>query len=388
VASDPEPGPARTLSSRPFLALLLMQSAFGLALSTFLLLPKVLSASFGAGALAIGVVTAALGVAGVAVVPLLGTQIDRHGARAPILLGNLLMAASAFGFVLVEDAGPLAVLLRGLQGAAWTMVFNAGMTMTAALAPPGRLAQAIGVYGSANLVTNAIAPALAEPLIERLGHRPVFAGAGAMALVAWALARRLDPTRPMATGAPQARFAVLLSDRRYQALATVAVVAGVAFGVMFTFTQPFALQVGIGRVRSFFIGYTAGALAVRLGAGRLLDRMGHGRAVIGALAMYGAVVAATALLAPGLLGLLGCLFGLAHGAFMPAALALAISWADAAARPRALALMNGAMVAGAAFVPAVGAAADSWGYPSVFVTLGAATFATMLLVPSSRSRSA
>src|SRR5262245_60627304 len=104
------------------MTLLVMQVAFGLSLSTFLLLPKVLASTFGAGALAIGVVTAMFGVASVAMVPMVGMQIDRQGSRGPILAGSLLMAASAFAFVEVGQAGVLAMLLRGMQGAAWALV--------------------------------------------------------------------------------------------------------------------------------------------------------------------------------------------------------------------------------------------------------------------------
>ena len=58
-------------------------------------------------------------------------------------------------------------------------------------------------------------------------------------------------------------------------MAVVAAVWGAAFGAMFTFSQPFALELGITRVRGFFIAYTAAALFSRLGIGGLADRVGR-----------------------------------------------------------------------------------------------------------------
>src|SRR5262245_4380940 len=100
-----------------------MQTAFGFSSSVFLLLPTVLASSLAASATAIGTVTAMYGLASLAAAPFLGLQIDRHGTRTPIVIGNVLLLVSALGFAAVTSVGPLALALRGMQGLAWTMLF-------------------------------------------------------------------------------------------------------------------------------------------------------------------------------------------------------------------------------------------------------------------------
>src|SRR5687767_1223156 len=214
-----------------------MQVASGFGLSTFLLLPKFLASALGAGGLAIGADAGTYGLASLVVVPLVGAQIDRDGARRPILIGNLLLIVGALGFVLVKEVGPLALVARALHGAAWTMVFNGGMTLATVLAPPGRLAQAMGVYGSANVITMALAPAIAEPLVDVVGWQAVFAGAAALAAVAVALGRGLGEPPPPEIPAPGG-LRTLLVRRRTRALLVIVLTAGVALGVIFNFYQP------------------------------------------------------------------------------------------------------------------------------------------------------
>jgi MFS family permease len=383
--SDPDPAPvppaAARLFSPPFVALLIMQTAFGFASSVFLLLPKVLASALGASAAQIGAVTAMYGLASLAAVPFLGPQMDRRGTRAPIVMGNALLLASALGFATVTSIGPLAAVLRGMQGLAWTMLFNAGMTLTTTLAPPGRLAQAIGVYGSANLVMNAVAPAVAEPLIDVLGHRRVFLIAAAVAALGLLLSARLIEPRHEPPHRPLPGVPALLRRRRLRALAAQVLISGIALNVAFTLYQPFALALGLRNVRGFFIGYTAGALVVRLGAGALVDRLGHRRATVGSLVIYSLVVAGMSLLGPGRLVPLGVVFGIAHGTFLPAVMALAVAGVELPMRGRILALMNGGLAAGAAFVPVVGAIADRVGYPIVFTATGLLTLAAVAITP-------
>src|SRR5262252_4332851 len=155
------PPPARATSDAlftpPFLRLLAMQAAFGFAFSVFVLLPKVLAATFASTPAEIGLVMAAFGVASLLSIPVVGRVADRVGNRATLVIANLLMAIGALGFVFVRGAGALAVISRGAQGAGWSLAFAAGMAVAADLAPAARLGQAVGMVGSASLAMNALA---------------------------------------------------------------------------------------------------------------------------------------------------------------------------------------------------------------------------------------
>ena len=260
-----------------------------------------------------------------------------------------------------------------MQGLAWALTFTAGMIMTTTLAPAPRLAQAIGYYGSANLAMNAVAPGVAETIAERAGWKPVFVLASVTGLLAFWIARRLPDMRAD-RGVPTIGMWKLLLRARSLWMVIIVAVWGAAFGAMFTFIQPFALELGITQVRGFFIAYTAAALFSRLGIGNLADRVGRLRVSIASLALYACIVLATQHLHPGWLAPIGAVFGLAHGLFFPAFSALTLERLQNGERGKLTALSNGAFSAGIAISGAVfGVIAEHHGYPRVFLVAGLAT---------------
>jgi MFS family permease len=362
------------LVSRQFVLLLALLVAFGFSFSVFLLLPKYLAVEHHAGARTIGAISAAAMLSGVLCVPLIGIWIDRYPRRPLVVVSALAMGVASAGFALVDAVGTSIVFLRLVQGVAFTMLFNAVATLVTDLASPQRLGQALGLFGVAMLSTNAIAPMVAEPLADWAGWAPVFVLAGLSGAVAAGLGLSIREQRD-ATPQSQSPVRGLLSPRKLFVLGIAAVV-GAALGTMFTFTQPFALGQGITRLSDFFLGYTVAALVVRLGFGNVADRLGRQRVSVAALLLYGAVVAATAALRPGTLGLLGALFGIAHGVFYPAMTALAVQGVPRAQRGSTLTYFNGAFNAGVGVsVAAFGLVADAYGYPFVFIATGILTLA-------------
>jgi MFS family permease len=389
-SDDPDsspPAPADRIWTRAFTDLVIAQSLFGFAYAVFLLLPKVLAVAYGASARDIGFVMAAFGVLSLAVIPAVPPVIGRLGRRQTMRASCLLLGASALGFVLVTRAGGPAALLRGLHGVAWSLFFAAGMSLVAEAVPPGRLGQAIGLYGGAALAMNAVAPAVAEPIAAHFGARAVFVLSAAVALGgAWFCHRlpaavtpakrpSVDAARAASSGGLLARVLIVLT------------VGGLAAAGMFTFVAPFSLAHGIAVVRGFFIAYTATALAVRIGGARLTDRLGHQRTALVGGVGYGLTVVAMGLFGPRHLVLLGGAFGLAHGIVFPALMALILESGRPEARPRLLALANGAINVGIVGVGMLGAVAERAGYPAVFVATGAITFAAGLLLSQPLSRS-
>jgi MFS family permease len=381
ASAAPEAPPTPTSSSSPLATLLVMQFAFGVAFSTFLMLPKILATRFGAGPGGIGLVNAMFSLAGIAAVPFVGARVDRPGRARLMAGGSLLMAAGTLGFVAVDHVGLLAVALRAAQGAAYTVVFVAGAALAADLSPPARMGRTMGLFGSANLITNAIAPAIAEPLLDHVGASAVYALATATSLIAFALALRIVEPPRLATEDSDESAPLWAVLRRGRALRIVSVMGltGVALGTVLSFHQPMALALGVQRLRDFFIAYTAAVLFVRFGLGNLVDRTGPQRATVGALGLYTLVVFSMRFLGAVGLAPLGLAFGVAHGFFFPAALALSVADLPPAERGRMLALANGAMIGGMALVMPLGVLAARAGYPAVFTlaaagTLGAAAF--------------
>jgi MFS family permease len=367
------------LYTRHFVTLLCLQLAFGFSFSTFYLLPKFMAVELRATPVAIGAVTGMFGLSGLVAIPLLGASIDHVRRRSFLRAGSALMVVGAFGFLLVDEAGVLAGALRLAQGLAWAMVFTAGLALTSDTAPPQRMAEAIGVLGSANLVMNAIAPAIAEPIAEQAGYGPAFALAGVAAVVATGLSFKLD--EPAATGRNHAPSLVAFLQRpATRMMAPIIGTAGAAFGVMFTFYQPAALEVGIRQVRGFFIAYTAGALFVRLGLARVADRWGRHVVAVAALVLYGAAVIGMHKISPLGLALFGFLFGVAHGFFFPAFNAMVLEDAPREERGKLMTLSNGFFSIGSASVVGLGFAVETMGYGGIFVLAGIAVLAADVLL--------
>jgi predicted MFS family arabinose efflux permease len=357
-----------------------LQPLTGFSICVFYLLPKFAATELGAGASQIGLISAAYGLASVLALPLLGLAIDRGSARWLVMAAALALAAAALGYLAVDRVGPLLLALRLVQGMAWALSFTSGMMITTALAPPARLSQAIGYYGSSSLAMNAIAPAIAETMVEHAGWRPVFVLATLTAVAAFALARALPDIRAE-RGDARVGLLTLLGQPRSRWMAVVVLIWGSAFGAMFTFSQPFALALKITHVRGFFLMYTAAALFSRIGVGNLADRVGHLRVSIGALILYGMVVLAMQFLRAGWLEPIGAVFGLAHGLFFPAFSALTLSSSPHRERGKLTALSNAAFNAGIALNGVVlGALAEGRGYPFVFLVAGVATLGGVVLL--------
>lgn len=375
-----------SLFTRNFVALLAAQACFGFSFSSFFLLPKFMTVELGAGPDQIGSVTAAFYVTAVLLGPLMGTVVDRRGRRRFLTAGALLQAVAAFGFVSVDSVGPLLFALRMLQGAAFAMAFVAGSALAVDEAPPDRLALALGIFGLTMLSNNAIAPVLVEEIGQRAGWGPAFAMASVMGLLAALLSLRVpDRARPAPDVEIPGLFEVATRPGAPRMWLVVGL-AGAAFGVMFTYPQPFALELGIENVRSFFVAYTAGALTVRLGLGPFTDRLGRRRVSLAALVLYSVTTAAAALIGELGLAAVGAAFGLAHGIFYPTFNALAIEQSGEHERGKAMALFNGAFNVGyACGVFGLGLVAARLGYPPVFL-LGATSAGAAFLVLLTRRR--
>lgn len=386
-ASPPPPvreAPEERLWTWSFVQVLAVQVSFGFAFSSFFLLPKYLQQELAATPRQIGAVTGiGLGVA-VAGVPLLGWAIDRYRRDRLLMIGTLLAAVSSYAYTWVTQVGGLLYTLRALQGLAFVTTFNTAATLAVELSPPSRLSQSLGYFGLAMLCTNAIAPAIIEPLVAQAGWNVGFLLAATSASVATLVALGLPSTTPTSESPRAAR---LLLSRRALGIFYTTVLVGLGFGTLVTFAQPFALSLGASEVRQLFIGYTLAALAVRIGLGSLADRVGRHRVALGSLALYGLVLLATTQLKADWLFYVGLGLGVAHGLLYPALNALLVESAPTGSRGLVMTSFNGAFNLGfAVSVLAFGVVAETAGFSSLFLIAGLLTLSgvvTLALIPGS-----
>lgn len=386
MPSHPEPRPSvesRRLLSREFLLLLASVSFFGFSWSFYLILPKYFASELGMDAAGIGRAVAVQGLTAVAATPLVGWLVDRYGRQRWLVFGNFMLAVTGVIYLFVDHDGPLLYLGQMCWGIGMVMGFNAAGTMTADIAPADRMAQALGLFGAANLGMNAVSPTIGEILSDAVGWRYVFMASAAAGLLATMLSARLsEPVRqPMEEHeAPRPVFGGPLL-RVYGAT----FVMTAAFTALFTLHQPFALELGVTEVRRFFIGFALVALTVRLGGGRLIDRFGVLRSSVVAFCLYSAVPPILGVLGPKHLFAIGAMMGLGHGIAYPAVTALGIARAAASSRGMVVSIIHGAFNGGhAIFAFALGLVAAEWDYDVAFWTAGVVTSSGALLLGVTR----
>lgn len=386
-SEPPEPSAQPSLFTGRFVLLLVYQVTFGSGWSVFLLLPKFMTTQLHASSSDIGVTIALSGLGAVLGVPIAGPAFHRLGRKPMLQLGVLVTAATGVLFVLVDRVGPLLFVLQFVQGLGFIFAFNAAGTMAADMTPASRMAQGLGYFGASNIVTNAIAPSIAETVAGAYSWTHVWWMSGAFMVSALVLSNYLHEDARQSAVAPSSGSAFsALRDPFQIRMIFVSVLVGAAFCSLLTFHQPFALAMGITEMRPFFIGFTLAAVFVRIGFGTLGDRFGRRRVSMMSLVLYGVAAMSLVTLQPGMLWIFGVLHGTAHGLFYPTGNALVVQRATPEQRGLVLTAFNGGFHAGVALgVYAFGRLAEAAGYPAVFLVGGGLAFWGAWLVADSRA---
>ena len=368
---------ARVLSG-PFLVTTAANFFFFLNFASYFLLPLHIRALGGSEAV-IGAVMGTVGLASLAVLPVIGLSIDRFGRRPFLIIGAIGMTAASAGFLFIESVGPALFALRLLQGVSFAAAFTATTTFVAEFAPADRRAQALGLFGLSSLLTHAIAPIVGEEIIHRAGFPTLFAVTMVYTTIAALLALRLPRAASLrGAGATPA-------ERRLQSahwiVAGTMTFAGMGFGTVMTFMPTYVTSEGLGRVGIFFAAYTTMAILTRLVGAGLSDRLGRRRVIMPTLLVLGLSIFWLAFVhSVPLLFAAGALFGTAQGISYPTLHALLVDLASEAQLGRSQALFNGAFnlgVTSSAF--AFGAVAERCGYRPMFVLASLAPLAACAL---------
>lgn len=371
-----------------FRRLLLVQATYGYAFSALLIVPKYATAALYASPDEVGTITACAGVAIAITSPLLGRWLDGGGARAVMLCGAFLLGLSTLLFASVTELGPVLYALRCLQGVASALIMGATSAFVASFVPAARHGRAFGSAGAAALMMNAVAPLVTEHVAEAYGWRTAFELAATVALAGAALATTL-PVQEAAPVSVRDPLAPRAKASLWNAVSVGAFAAGVGFGVISTFTQPYALALGGRHVSALFIGYTVTVLVVRVGLGGVVDRFGRLPCAVAALVVYAIVSAWAAALTPEGLFALGLGFGVAHGLVWPSLSALTSERASRGHAASALARLYGAFSMGAlTAVWGGGWLVKAGGYPLMFLSASALIALGTAILFSSRKRPA
>jgi MFS family permease len=243
--------------------------------ATLPVLPRYVKGPIGAGDVAVGVVTGAFAITGLACRPLAGWFADARGRRRTVIAGALLTGlGSALYFV---PAGvPGLIVARLILGAGEGAVYTAGAAWVVDLAPPDRRGRVIGLYGLAIWGGLSLGPLIGELLLNAADFEVVWAFAAGAPLLGAAIAWRVPETFRPPPDHPPPQLKRLVAREALRpgfalSLATVGYATMAAFVVLLLESK------GYGHGAEVFVGFAATVVTVRLIGGDLPDIAGPRR---------------------------------------------------------------------------------------------------------------
>jgi len=367
--------------------LLLVFAASVGAMTGFYLLLSVVplyAESVGAGGVGAGLVTGVLmatTVAGELAIPRL---LARFGHRALLAAGLVLLGAPALALPVSSTMAAI-VAVSAVRGLGFAICVVVGGALVAALVPPERRGEGLGLFGIVVGVPGLAALPLGVWLVGRAGYPPVFV-AGAVAGLA--VVPGLPGRRPAAEQAVGV-LAGLRTPALHRPALTFSATA-MAAGVVVTFL-PLAVTQGSGGLAALALFVQAvGSTLSRWCAGRYGDRHGPAVLLVPAVCTSAAGILALVLVDRPVAVLFAmALFGSGFGATQNASMTLMLNRVAPSAYGTVSAIWNLAYDAGigvGAF--GFGLVAARTGYPPAFALTAALMLAALALRPARPDRPA
>lgn len=363
-----------------FIAVFAANLLNGLSFFLFVHLPGFLT-EIGANETEIGLLFSVSAIAAVLIRPWLGAAIDERGRRPVIAVAGLLNIIASLLYLTVSTLGPWLYMVRILHGIAVGGTFTVLVTIGADVIPASRRTEGLALFGVSGLLPIALGGLLGDFILNVGDFDTLFTTAGALAVVAYALALGLGES---ATNLGRGQRPSFIAAIRQPSLLPLWWIAGMFSLVLtgyFTFMRTFVDASGIGSVGLFFAFYAGTAIAVRVIGSRLPARIGEKRVLIPSLGalVVGFVVLARASSAADV-ALAGVLSGIGHGYAFPILFAFTVTRTPADVRGSSLSFFTALFDIGVLFGgPLLGAIIEGAGYPAMFLTAGALlTVATVI----------
>jgi predicted MFS family arabinose efflux permease len=376
------PAARPSLVTRPlllrFVTILGASVSFYLPLSVMPMFAKASGGGIGAG-----LVTGALLLTTVAVELVTPRLLARTGYRLSLTAGLLMLGAPALA-LLVSSNPAVIIGVSIVRGAGFAITTVAGGALTAALIPPERRGEGLGLVGIVSGIPALVALPAGVWIAVHWGFRPVFAATAAAALLVLVVLPGVPDQRGLGGDAP----GVLshLGDRALLRPAVIFSASTMAAGVLVTFL-PLAIAGRSAAVATIALfAQPAAATLARWGAGKTGDRRGHAMLLCPGVALSAAGMAALAATSSPVLVIAGATaFGMGFGLLQNATLTLMYARVPGSGHTAVSAIWNAAYDAGMG-VGAIGMGliAGSVGYSGMFLLTAA--LAVTALLPARRER--
>jgi len=377
--------PRRRIMSRA-LALAFVAS-FGASASFYLLLSVVplYAASVGAGGVGAGLATGALMASTVLTELVTPRLVARFGYRGVLAAGLVLLGAPALALP-GSTSMAMILLVCIVRGVGFAIAVVVGGALVAALVPPERRGEGLGLSGVVVGVPAVVALPLGVWLVGRVGYPVVFVAGAVTALAGLAAVRGLPGRRPE----PEQPLGVLAGLRTPALLrpALVFSTTAMAAGVVVTF-----LPIAVGHSSANLVAVAllvqpAASTLTRWCAGRFGDRHGAARLLAPAVVASAAGMLALVLLANPVAMVVGmAVFGAGFGVAQNASLSLMFDRVPASGYGAVSAVWNLSYDAGMGVgATGFGVLVGPIGYPAGFALTACVLLAALTLARRERER--
>ena len=326
----------------------------------------------------IGLLMATGTLVSVSLKPVNGLFVDRGGRTAFLVTGALLASSSTIPWLFVTQKGAHLFAIRIFQGAAYSFFATASYAYIAAVAPPDRRGEALGVFGLSFFIPTALGGWLGEWVIGQAGFRGLFLSAVVIACLSGVMPFFMREPRRSARLSPSALLDFF--SRSYFIPNSASFLFGTAFGSIFTFLPVFLLIRKISTIGVFVMIYALTVIATRTLGRKIADRMPRERlALVSLLLLAAGILAIPFVGGHGGISLVALVTGVGHGFLFPSLSALILDRGGSERGGMAMAMFTGAfdmgLVVGAA---AFGFVAEHLGYTIMFSSAAAFTAAGAL----------
>ena len=300
----------------------------------------------------IGVVMGIFALASAISRPWVAEMIDRIGRKRSYTLGSILMLASPFLYLGIQD--PLGsaylpfLLLRALHGVGLAICFTSVFTFMADILPQDRLNEGIGMFGISGLIGIAIGPILAEIMLEHFGFAGLFIVAGILSGISLIIHQPLKESAPAGEEENDpTTFFGLFRREKFIVVGLISLLFGVGLAGSGNFVAPLAEERNLGFISAYFFCYSGGAITIRFVNGWLSGKFGENRILPCSIVLYMAGL----LLLPlaynqEVLCVAGILSGIGHGLLFPLLNTMAVRDESASIRGKATGIFTGGIDSG------------------------------------------
>ncbi len=372
--------PARAAFAGIFVVTLLGLVSVG---ATLPVLPRYVRGPIGAGDVAVGVVTGAFAITGLACRPLAGNLADLRGRKLVVIAGAVSTAIAGLLYFVPAGVGGL-IVARLFLGAGEGMVYTAGSAWVVDLAPPERRGRIIGLYGLAIWGGLSLGPPIGELILQATSFEGVWAFAAGAPLLGALIALRIPESYEPRPLPGRGRRTLISHEALRPGLGLSLGIVG--YATVAAFIVLHLDERGIGHGAAVFTAFAVSVVAMRLGGGWLPDRYGSVPCAIAAALLEAAGLVAIALaqsLAAALLGAVA--MGAGFSLLFPSLAVVVLNRVPEERRGAAMGTFTAFFDIGVGIgSPIAGAAAALGGYEAAFLIAAAFALGTVAVALSLR----